>query len=85
MREQERLKSEVTDYQATTSTLQGNLKQEQEGRQQTASSLESQLGAVKDELDTVQANATSLQQQNQVDISCGVAISHEEWLATGNG
>ena len=64
--EKEKLKGEVAEYQSTTSTLQQDLKLEQESKQQTSANMEQQLGSVKDELDTIQANATSLEQQNKV-------------------
>ena len=64
--EKETLRTQVTDYQTTTSSLESNLKLEQESRQQSADTLSKELDELKGQLGEVQGNAQSLEQKNQV-------------------
>lgn len=64
--EKELLKTQVTDYQTTTSSLESNLKLEQESRQQSADSLGKELEDLKGQYGEAQGNAQSLEQKNQV-------------------
>lgn len=58
----------MTEYQATASSLQENLKQEQQSKEQTSSALEQELSSVKGQLSTVQASAGDLERQYKVTI-----------------
>ena len=64
--EKETLRTQVTDYQTTTSSLESNLNLEQESRQQSADTLSKELDELKGQLGEVQGNAQSLEQKNQV-------------------
>ena len=64
--EKETHRTQVTDYQTTTSSLESNLKLEQESRQQSADTLSKELDELKGQLGEVQGNAQSLEQKNQV-------------------
>ncbi|XP_067938200.1 huntingtin-interacting protein 1-like isoform X2 [Watersipora subatra] len=63
--EREKLRAEVTEYQATASSLESDLKLQREDGEQTTVGLQQQLGSVRDELDTVQASAANLDEQNK--------------------